>query len=731
MADFDAGSIIASMELDRDPYTQGLALAKKQGAEFEKSKITKRVEANIKPAQEGFAKITAESDALAKESPTITPEVNSKPAEEGLARIAASEKSVGDESDSLSSKFPIMVAAIATLAPTITPLLGVLTAGIGGFASGITQAAAALGPFALVAKSDFSDMQASLKAVAAAQQAAFNAKTPEEYTAAIQALQKAQAGLAGPAGAAASAYQHLLAVVKQVKADTAGPVFGVMTAAFNTAARVLPIIEPLIDKTSKALMSSVNQLNKGLGGPTLAKFLTMTEKNIIPDLRLVTNLIGNFAKGALNLIMDFNPAAQGMLKSVDGLSKAFEHWSATAANGQIKSLLAYVKTSGPEVGHTLLAIAAAVFKLLQDLEPLGGPTLLGLKLLSQLIGGLPFWVVDALTLALGPLMLALKVSTALTKGLAGATKLYTTAVAFGTRVVGLFNGSIDAQRIKIIALRAEILLLRAAIWTIQAAQDAWAAAAEVDWIAILGPFAIVLAAFAALGVAVYEIIKHWRGLMTFYIGVWNFLKAGFRDVEGFVVDVFDFIKKHWMLIGAVLLGPIALATYEIIKHFKTIESWVEDLPGLIYGAFKDLASIIFAPWKLAFNLIASAWDDTVGKLSFTLPGWVPGLGGKGFSMPQIPHLAAGGIANRATTAVIGEDGPEAILPLDKDTVLSKSANAQTKMLSQVRDLLAQIHATLLVAPSTTAAGVSEKIGEKFTKAQMQTGLAVAMAGRTG
>jgi len=731
VADFDAGSIIASMELDRDPYTQGLAMAKKQGAEFEKSKITKRVDADIRPAQDGLEKIAAESDALSSESPTITPKVNSKPAEESLARISAEERAVGKNASDAHEGVGLLVSSIATLAPTVSPLMALLTAGIGGFTSGIAQAAAAIGPFALVAKSDFTDMQASLKAVAAAQQAAFNAKTPAEYQAAIVALQKAQAGLAGPAGVAASAYQHLLAVVKQVKADTAGPVFAVMTAAFNTAARVLPIIEPLIDKTAQAVLSSVNSLNKGLGGPAMAKFLALVEKNVVPDMRELTNLLGNFARGTLALIEDFDPAAQGMLKNVDGLSKSFAHWSATAANGEIKSLLAYVKTSGPEVGHTLLAIAGAVFHLLQALAPLGGPTLLGLRLLSDLIANLPVPVVDALVIALGPLALAIKTVTALQKGWTAAVGAWNSATKVATKVMGLFNISIDAQRIKIAALRAEMLVLRATIWTIQAAQDAWAAAAAVDWIAILGPIALVVAAIALLGLAVYEIIKHWRGLMTFYDWVWRGLKDGFHAVERVAIDVFDFIKKHWMLIGAVLLGPVALAVYEIVKHFKTIEGWVKDLPGLVVTAFKDLASIIFAPWKMAFNLIASAWDDTVGKLSFHLPGWIPGLGGKGFSMPQIPHLAAGGVVNRATTAVVGEDGPEAILPLDKDTVLSKSANAQTRMLAQVRDALHQIHATLLVAPKATAEGVGEKIGRKFEKAQTQAGLAVVIAGRAG
>jgi SLT domain-containing protein len=44
---------------------------------------------------------------------------------------------------------------------------------------------------------------------------------------------------------------------------------------------------------------------------------------------------------------------------------------------------------------------------------------------------------------------------------------------------------------------------------------------------------------------------------------------------------------------------------------------------------------------------------------------VPGLGGKGFDVPNIPMLAEGGIVTSATLAMIGEKGPEAVIPLDR------------------------------------------------------------------
>ena len=41
----------------------------------------------------------------------------------------------------------------------------------------------------------------------------------------------------------------------------------------------------------------------------------------------------------------------------------------------------------------------------------------------------------------------------------------------------------------------------------------------------------------------------------------------------------------------------------------------------------------------------------------------PGLDFNGVGLPEIPHLADGGIVDRPTRALIGEAGPEAVIPL--------------------------------------------------------------------
>jgi hypothetical protein len=127
-------------------------------------------------------------------------------------------------------------------------------------------------------------------------------------------------------------------------------------------------------------------------------------------------------------------------------------------------------------------------------------------------------------------------------------------------------------------------------------------------------------------------------------------------------------------IGIVIVALAALAAAFVIaynksetfrefvnKLFDAIKTGVEFSLDLIKGYLNG----VMAFYKSLFNGIASLWNNTIGKLSFKVPDWVPGLGGKGFSVPTIPLLAEGGIVTGPTLAMIGERGPEAVIPLRK------------------------------------------------------------------
>jgi hypothetical protein len=134
----------------------------------------------------------------------------------------------------------------------------------------------------------------------------------------------------------------------------------------------------------------------------------------------------------------------------------------------------------------------------------------------------------------------------------------------------------------------------------------------------------------------------------------------------------------WVVIGIIaLIAGIVL----LVKNWDTVKAagakagtwikekwldlwgWMKKLPGRISDAFGSLGNKIAAPFRWAFNYIADAWNNTVGRLSWTVPGWVPGVGGNTISAPHLPKFHTGGV-------VPGSPGQEVpIMALAGETVL--------------------------------------------------------------
>jgi hypothetical protein len=127
-------------------------------------------------------------------------------------------------------------------------------------------------------------------------------------------------------------------------------------------------------------------------------------------------------------------------------------------------------------------------------------------------------------------------------------------------------------------------------------------------------------------------------------------------------------------LGLIVVGIAAVIAIIAILYtkFEGVRKAVDNVFSFIKEAVTGTVDVIttyvqtvLGVYKTIFNTIAKLWNNTIGKLSFEFPSWVPGLGGKGFSVPNIPMLAEGGIVNSPTLAMIGERGPEAVIPLNR------------------------------------------------------------------
>lgn len=152
------------------------------------------------------------------------------------------------------------------------------------------------------------------------------------------------------------------------------------------------------------------------------------------------------------------------------------------------------------------------------------------------------------------------------------------------------------------------------------------------------------------------------------------IKAGFDILWGAIKTVFNWVRDNWQLVLAIITGPFGLAVAFVVKFKDDIIRIFGVIKDAIATVMGTIISVITTPFRLAFNAIAKLWNSTIGKLSFKVPSWVPGIGGKGFDVPDIPELAEGGIVTGPTVAMIGERGPEAVIPLSKAGMMGNTIN---------------------------------------------------------
>lgn len=188
-------------------------------------------------------------------------------------------------------------------------------------------------------------------------------------------------------------------------------------------------------------------------------------------------------------------------------------------------------------------------------------------------------------------------------------------------------------------------------------------------------FLVVGGAIAGIATAILAVnfaTKAWTAATTAFTAV----QAAFNAVLA--------LNPIFLMVAAVVAVGAALVVLQLKFNIlgKALEAvgvvasvlWDGMKAGFagVVTAVSGYINGLVAIYKGLFNGIATVWNNTVGKLSFKIPGWVPVIGGKGFDVPDIPMLAEGGIVSSPTLAMIGERGPEAVVPLNRAGALGNN-----------------------------------------------------------
>lgn len=174
----------------------------------------------------------------------------------------------------------------------------------------------------------------------------------------------------------------------------------------------------------------------------------------------------------------------------------------------------------------------------------------------------------------------------------------------------------------------------------------------------------------ATGFAVFKVATGAVSLLTGVMGAFGVTMTvsmapilGVAAAIGAVVAAGVVLYQNWDTVMAYAgrLGAYLGGVWQSIKD--GCAAMTSSVTGLFSTAFSAIPSILKAPINAAISLINSA-INAINSIGFTIPDWVPGMGGKTFAVnvPNIPMLAAGGFTTGPSIA--GEAGQEAVISFD-------------------------------------------------------------------
>lgn len=155
----------------------------------------------------------------------------------------------------------------------------------------------------------------------------------------------------------------------------------------------------------------------------------------------------------------------------------------------------------------------------------------------------------------------------------------------------------------------------------------------------------------------------------------------FTSVKTTVSTIFGSIKSTITTTMGTISSGISTALNGIktvwANVWGTMKTTVVNIFNGIWSSIKGVInSIIGGVEKMANGVIRglNGMIRALNRLSFDVPDWVPEIGGEtfGFNIStigeiSIPRLATGGVIDKATLAMVGEAGQEAVVPLENNT----------------------------------------------------------------
>jgi phage-related protein len=207
------------------------------------------------------------------------------------------------------------------------------------------------------------------------------------------------------------------------------------------------------------------------------------------------------------------------------------------------------------------------------------------------------------------------------------------------------------------------------------------------WDGIVKVFSVVGSWFKDVFTKAWDGIKNaWGGVKDWFSNLWTSIKNVFGSVKDWFKGIFN---DAWKAVQNVFSnwGSFFSGLWSRIK--TTFSNLGTNISNAISGAVKSGINGVISKIERTINGAISIINGAITLINY-LPGVRVGYVGE----LSLPRLAKGGVVDSATVAMIGEQGKEAVVPLENNT--------------EWMDRLAE----RIAAKSNTPTKVVLKVGEK-------------------
>lgn len=151
---------------------------------------------------------------------------------------------------------------------------------------------------------------------------------------------------------------------------------------------------------------------------------------------------------------------------------------------------------------------------------------------------------------------------------------------------------------------------------------------------------------------------------------------GFEIVKGIFSAATAIIQSIWNNFGDIIVTRIKNVWDTIAGVFRgasqVLQGIFQTLTGLLTGnwsqCWEGIKNIVSGVWTAITSFVKGGVNSIISAINvfirginkIKVPDWVPGVGGKGFSISEIPMLAKGTDYFQGGLAIVGEQGPELV-----------------------------------------------------------------------